>query len=477
MVSIVQTSTTTTGSPVAFIPQIGAIVTSQGEVVALNGSLLYNMTSNISNFCCGQSSCSIMWGSIDIGIPSRAIFNVPLSNGTNYIFYYDLEANQLISSSCNQSGGVFGWGSTTHPAWFFTPWGEKIMACIAPGNPSIGQSGGLVVITRRWWNYPRIQLWYYYQWMTPPGFEESNGGPQIWYSSGYLNGYIYIIYYRGGPNVNPGYGMVVSYPAYIATYYNSSPAWLMNMVREFSDQYYGWSASMWDALFFDSGILYTVEGAYNSSTSQCYYRVWRSSDGATVTIGTVPCGNNWLFLRRVSQSNVLIAIYNSSQGLWPWQFPSQQLMGIWELNLPSFSVTQVQGTITGLTGGNAYAFRDSSGYIHLIQISNQYIVKLYKQSQTQVKVVTTDIYGNPVSLTLNVYANQGWVNEFGGDRNQLVGQVTTNNNGIGYFTYTGPLSLLQFEYASSTEGYGYNYITLGVPQWKAVRLGSSDEYA
>jgi len=472
MVSIVQTSTTTSGNPVSFIPQIGAIVTSQGEVVALNGSLLYNMTSNISNFCCGQSSCSIMWGAIDIGIPSRAIFNVPLSNATNYIFYYDLEANQLISSSCNQSGGGWEWFHIAHPAWFFTPWGEKIMAWMQPGNPGIGQTGDLVIITRRWWNYPRIQLWYYYQWMTPPGFEESNGGPQIWYSSGYLNGYIYIIYYRGGPTTNPGYGMVVSYPAYIATYYNSSPAWLMNMVREFTDQYFSYGAVPWGVLFFDSGTLYTVEGAYNSSTGQCYYRVWRSSDGSTVTIGNVPCYNNWPYLRRVSQSNVLIAIYTASQA---YGGPTQ-LTGIWELDLPSFSVTQVQGTITGVTGGNAYAFRDSSGYIHLIQISNQYIVKLYKQSQTQVQVVTTDIYGNPVSLTLNVYANQGWVNEFGGDRNQLIGQVTTDNNGVGYFTYTGPLSLLQFEYADPTEGYGYNYITLGKP-WKAVRLGPSDEYA
>jgi len=468
MVSIVQTSTTTSGSPVAFIPQIGAVVTSQGEVVALNGSLLYNITNNISNFCCGFSSCGIVWGAIDIGIPSRAVFNVGTSGNVNYIFYYDLEANQLISSSCGQSGGSWGGSFITYPTWFFTPWGEKIMAFISPGNPGAGRTGGLSIITRRWWNYPRIQLGYYYKWQTQPGFDADAGGPQVWGSSGYFNGYIYIIYHYRAPA-----GRVVNYPAYIATYYNSSPAWLMNMVREFSDQYYGWGGSPWGVLFFDSGTLYTVEGAYNSSTGQCYYRVWRSSDGATVTIGNVPCYNSWPYLRRISQSNVLIAIYTASQA---YGGPSQ-LTGIWELNLPSFSVTQVQGTITGVTGGNAYAFRDSSGYIHLIQISNQYIVKLYKQSQTQVKVVTTDIYGNPVSLTLNVYANQGWVNEFGGDRNQLIGQVTTNNNGVGYFTYTGPLSLLQFEYASSTEGYGYNYITLGVPQWKAVRLGPSDEYA
>jgi len=474
MVSIVQTSTTTSGNPVNFIPQIGAVVTSQGEVVALNGSLLYNITSNISNFCCGGSSCGIVWGSIDIGIPSRAVFNVGLSNYSNYIFYYDLEANQLISSSCGQSGGGWGWQSTTYPVWFFTPWGEKIMAWLNPGS--------LIIMTRRWWNYPRIQLGGYYYWQTPPGFEADDAGSQNWGSSGYLNGYIYIIYHRLGPTTNPGYGRVVSYPAYIATYYNSSPAWLMNMVRQFTDQYSNIDCdSSWGALFFNSGTLYTIEGAYNSSTGQCYYRVWRSSDGATVTIGNVPCAGNWPYLRRISQNKVLITIYTATQTLnacqlnGVWGGPSQ-ITGIWELDLSSFSVTQVQGTITGVTGGNAYAFRDSSGYIHLIQISNQYIVKLYKQSQTQVKVVTTDIYGNPVSLTLNVYANQGWVNEFGGDRNQLVGQVTTNNSGVGYFTYTGPLSLLQFEYASSTEGYGYNYITLGKP-WKAIRLGPSDEYA
>jgi hypothetical protein len=467
MVSIVKTDTTTSGNPVAFIPQIGAVVTSQGEVVALNGSLLYNMTSNISNFCCGQSSCGIVWGAIDIGIPSRAIFRVGLSNEINYVLYYDLEANQLISSSCNQSGGLWGWAAIAHPTWFFTPWGEKIMAWIQPGHPGAGRLGSHAIITRRWWSYPRIQLWYYYGWQTPPGFEEDTGGPQAWGSSGYFNGYIYIIYHHRTPA-----GRVVSYPAYIATYYNSSPAWLMKMVREFTDQYFNFGAVPWGVLFFDSGILYTVEGAINRSTGQCYYRVWRGSDGATVTIGNVPCSYNWPYLRRVSKSNILIAIYTASQA---YGGPTQ-LTGIWELHLPSFSVTQVQGTITGVTGGNAYAFRDSSGYIHMIQINNQYIVKLYKQSQTQVKVVTTDVYGNPVPLTLNVYANQGWVNEFGGDRNKLVGQVTTNNIGVGYFTYTGPLSLLQFEYASSTEGYGYNYITLGKP-WKAIRLGPSDEYA
>jgi hypothetical protein len=469
MVSIVQTSTTTSGNPVAFIPQIGAVVTSQGEVVALNGSLLYNMTSNISNFCCGASSCSIVWGAIDIGIPSRAVFNVARSGAANYVFYYDLEANQLISSSCNKPDGVWGASYILYPVWFFTPWGEKILAFISPGTSAL--SGGLSIITRRWWSYPRIQLWYYYTWQTPPGFESDDYGPAVWGSSGYFNGYIYIIYHKGGCGIS-GCGRVVNYPAYIATYYNSSPAWLMNMVREFTDQYFNYGAVPWGVLFFDNGTLYTVEGAYNSSTGQCYYRVWRGSDGATVTIGDVPCWGNWPYLRRVSQSNVLIAIYSATT----WGGPTQ-LTGIWELNLPNFSVTQVQGTITGVTGGNAYAFRDSSGYIHLIQISNQYIVKLYKQSQTQVKIVTTDINGNPVPLTLNVYANQGWVNEFGGDRNQLVGQVTTNNDGVGYFTYTGPLSLLQFEYASSTEGYGYNYITLGVPQWKAIRLGPSDEYA
>jgi len=466
MVSIVKTDTTTSGNPVAFIPQIGAVVTSQGEVIALNGSLLYNMTSNISNFCCGQSSCNIVWGAIDIGIPSRVIFNVSLLTAINYVLYYDLEANQLISSSCNQSGGLWEWFNIAHPTWFFTPWGEKIMAWIQPGNPGAYHLGRHVIITRRWWSYPRIQLWNYYSWQTPPGFEEDDGGPKAWGSSGYFNGYIYIIYHRGAS------GRVVSYPAYIATYYNSSPAWLMKMVREFTDQYFNWSATPWGVLFFDSGTLYTVEGAINRSTGQCYYRVWRGSDGATVTIGNVPCWGNWPYLRRVSKSNILIAIYTASQA---YGGPTQ-LTGIWELNLSSFSVTQVQGTITGVTGGNAYAFRDSSGYIHMIQINNQYIVKLYKQSQTQVKVVTTDVYGNPVPLTLNVYANQGWVNEFGGDRNKLVGQVTTNNIGVGYFTYTGPLSLLQFEYASSTEGYGYNYITLGKP-WKAIRLGPSDEYA
>ena len=451
MVSIVKTDTTTSGNPVAFIPQIGAVVTSQGEVVALNGSLLYNMASNVPNF-----SCCIGWGAIDIGIPSRAVFNL----GATKLFYYDLEANQLISS--------VGWAGLdiAHPTWFFTPWGEKIMAWIQPGHPGAGRLGSHAIITRRWWSYPRIQLWYYYRWQTPPGFEEDTGGPQAWGSSGYFNGYIYIIYHGGG------HIKVVNYPAYIATYYNSSPAWLMNMVRDVAYSDYGYGRDPWSVLFFDSGTLYTVEADYNSSTGQCYYRVWRGSDGATVTIGNVPCWGNWPYLRRVSKSNILIAIYTASQA---YGGPTQ-LTGIWELHLPSFSVTQVQGTITGVTGGNAYAFRDSSGYIHLIQINNQYIVKLYKQSQTQVKVVTTDVYGNPVPLTLNVYANQGWVNEFGGDRNKLVGQVTTNNIGVGYFTYTGPLSLLQFEYASSTEGYGYNYITLGKP-WKAIRLGPSDEYA
>jgi hypothetical protein len=475
MVSIVQTSTTTSGNPVAFIPQMGAVVTSQGEVVALNGSLLYNITSNISNFCCGASSCSIAWGSIDIGIPSRSVFNVALSNGFNYVFYYDLEANQLISTTCGATNGLFYWYLVQYPTWFFTPWGEKLLAWMTPGNVYSGyQVGWIQLITRRWWDYPRIGSSAYYGGFTsPPGFYEDDGGPQNWGSSGYFNGNIYIIYHRQGATSTSSYGRVVSYPAYLVYFYGPYPAWLMNMVRQFTDQNFNNGNVSWGALFFDSGTLYTVEGAYNSSTGQCYYRVWRSSDGSTVTIGTVPCYNNWPYLRRVSQSNVLIAIYSATQsGSGP-----SQLTGIWELNLPNFSVTQVQGTITGVTGGNAYAFRDSSGYIHLIQISNQYIVKLYKQSQTQVQVVTTDVYGNPVSLTLNVYANQGWVNEFGGDRNQLIGQVTTNNNGVGYFTYTGPLSLLQFEYASPTEGYGYNYITLGVPQWKAIKLGPSDEYA
>jgi len=465
MVSIVQTSTTTTGNPVAFIPQIGAVVTSQGEVVALNGSLLYTIPIS----CSGCTINGLGWAAMDIGIPSRAMLNVGVSNcATNIFYYYDLEANQQVDTSCGKPSNIGNWWWVAHPVWFFTPWGEKILAWIQPGNPGGGQTGWVGVVTRRWIDYPRISL--PMTWQTPPGFEEDDGGPQNWGSSGYFNGYIYIIYHYccGG---NPGIGRVVNYPAYIATYYNSSPAWLMNMVRQFTDQYFGFGAVPWGVLFFDSGTLYTVEGAYNSSTGQCYYRVWRSSDGSTVTIGNVPCYNNWPYLRRVSQSNVLIAIYSATQGGSP-----TQLTGIWELDLSSFSVTQIQGTITGVTGGNAYAFRDSSGYIHLIQISNQYIVKLYKQSQTQVKVVTTDIYGNPVSLTLNVYANQGWVNEFGGDRNQLIGQVTTDNNGVGYFTYTGPLSLLQFEYASPTEGYGYNYITLGKP-WKAIRLGPSDEYA
>jgi len=460
MVSIVSTQTKVDGDPSHFIPQIGCVVSNQYEVVCLDGSLKHTMPYK------GQRGVS-PWQLIDPVMPSRAVIlsRNPDPNLDLWGFiYYDLEAQQEIDTSIGRPDGErFNWLYLAYPFAFVTPWGEKFFAWIQPGNPGAGRLGFMYVITHRWFSYPRIEIGMGLQ--QPPGFEESDAGPKAWGSAGVLDDYAYIIYCAYD------YLRLVRYPLYMLTYYYSTPVWLLEKVREMTNKTFNWGNTPLDIMFFEKGTIYTIE-TYKKPDGTWWYRVWRSYDGATRDIDQIPTYAHWPYVRRIAQNKVLIAIYRTSTA---YGSPTH-LYGLYVLDLSSFTVSKIQSEIANVTGGNAYMFRDSNGYINLIQIAKQYVVKLYRVSQTRVKIVTTDITGSPVSLKLTVYKNRGYVNEFGGDRNMAIGSVQTGSDGIGYFDYNDNLALLHFEWADPNEGYAYNYIYLG-KTWKAVKLGKPEWYA
>jgi len=460
MVTIVNTGVTLSAQPIGFIPQTYALLTYKFEIVKPDNTTYRPYTRRAQAV------------TPDISIPSRVwIFSPRETEGYSHIIVYDLDTNQEVAKTDTDINLSIAYDFSL-PIMIFTEWGEKYY--LMPLNARRGRASIWGYATL---GYSRINVyWSYremlkYAWETgwSPGFVSVGG-------VGAINKLLYLI----GSILNEQ--NVAKLLRTHIIYYLGFGSWWSYMF----DEVFVANATDWTWGVFGGNVLiiekddiwFTYKKDVTSTESQIVLR--RLTDGTEIVLATIPrtYGSYAVDWRRCAKNKILFAIYYGDvrNNEMKYGAPPANLQLV-VVDLSTLTVTDLGTVATSTNLGNAYGFLDSNNVLHRIQLAEEYIIKLYRESETSIRVVTTKLDGTPVSLTLNVYKCDGWMDTYrGGNRKELIGTVTTGSDGVGYFEYDGELALLHFEWARDDEGYAYNYIVAGKPKYRALKYGEPDWY-
>jgi len=462
MVNIVNTGVTLQGRPVGYHPQTGKIITNKFEVIDPSNNVAKLQDREVGYICPDISKPNYVW------ILSR---RSEVSNYT-HIYVYDLETNELITMT-NTEDLVWTYDNSS-PIFIFNDWGEKYY--LLPLNTRRGRCSIWGYSTLR---YARIAVYWGYHEMHRWAWEGGlNPGCVGIAGAAVKRKELYLI----------GSALYASYP-YIKVlktdiiHYLGFGTWFSHM---FEEVFTGPKASevyhfVWSPIiFFEGDYLYHT---YVNVTGTSYDLMLRriAPDGTVTEVKICSYPKNYTIVtywRRCAKNKILLVVYHGDVSQGKGEYGGSPIdLQLFVIDLSILSVTDLGVVATDINGGNEYGFLDSDNVFHRIQLTEEYIIKLYRESSTRVKVVTTKLDGSPVSLTLNVYRCDGWMDTYrGGNRKELVGTVKTGSDGVGYFEYDGELTLLHFEWTRDDEGYAYNYVVVGKPKYRALKYGLEDWY-